>query len=181
MREGEAMPVVVYFSRAQENLVDGSMQNLVIGNTQCLAEKIACQLNCSTYALEPVVPYPKRYKETLIRAELEKGKQLLPEIKALPHDFSDESVIFLGFPTWWGSYPLVIDSFLKQLLLTEKQLYPFCTHEGSGFGESLIILKKRYPTACVKVGLPVRGSRVMKADEAVKNWLSHYYCEKERK
>ncbi|MTD39026.1 flavodoxin [Erwinia sp. CPCC 100877] len=175
------MPVVVYFSRAEENLIDGKILNLTCGNTKILAEKIACRLNCPAYPLEPVVSYPKNYEKTLVRAEMEKNRKLLPEIKPVPYDFTNEPVIFLGFPTWWGAYPLVIDRFLKQLPLAGKQLYPFCTHEGSGFGDSIAILKKQYSTASIKTGLPVRGSRVLKADEAVKNWLGHYYCTLERK
>lgn len=180
MKEGERVTAVIYFSRAGENLIEGVSQNIIRGNTEVLAKKIAKKLSIPTFAIEPTLPYPIAYSETVARVKKEKEQQSRPEIKPISLDFQEEKKIFLGFPNWWGTFPMPVASFLASGLLDGKVIYPFCTHEGSAFGSSLEDLAKSCPTAEVKTGLSVRGSRVSKSDAAIKNWLQQYYCEKNK-
>ncbi|WP_071131247.1 flavodoxin [Enterococcus timonensis] len=170
------MTAVLYFSRADENLINGKPEKLTKGNTQIVAEKIALKLGCQSYCIEPAVPYPNNYQDTVGRAKKEKNSQYYPELKEISLDLSQEKNIFLGFPNWWGTYPRVIASFLRDYSMDGKMIYPFCTHEGSAFGNSLADLKKTCPKSVIQTGLSVQGSRVAKSDEAVKNWLCQYYC-----
>lgn len=39
-------------------------------------------------------------------------------------------------------------------------------------GSSVEELKQLCPTAIIEAGLPIRGSRVDRADTAIKNWLT---------
>lgn len=70
---------------------------------------------------------------------------------------------------------MILASFLKDHRLEGKSIFPFCTHEGSGFGNSLEDFKKTCPEATVYPGLAVRGSRVAKADIAIRNWLNQHF------
>ena len=69
---------------------------------------------------------------------------------------------------------MIIASFLEDNDFSNKTIYPFCTHEGSAFGNSMTDLKKLCPNSIIKQGLPVRGSRVNKSDKAIDSWLNQY-------
>lgn len=167
-------PVVVFFSRAGENFINGKPQKISIGNTAVLAHKIAEHLNCQLIQLEEVELYPERYDGTVSRAELEKKESKRVAYHDLDIDRSEVDALFLGYPNWWGSYPRIIATFLEDFNTDGLDIYPFCTHEGSAFGSSLDELKKQCPKAKIHCGLPVRGSRVERSDIAIENWLLSY-------
>ena len=169
------MPAVIYLSRAEENLINGTYQMLSQGNTQIVAEKIATKVNGKLYGIEPIDSYPKQYLEAVEKAKLEKEEGILPCIKEIhPHIYT-ESTLFLGYPNWWGGYPQAMATFLATVSIAGKVIYPFCTHEGSSFGHSLEELRRTCPKAIIKPGLAVRGSRVFRSDQAIENWLKYYY------
>lgn len=169
------MAAIVYFSRAEENLINGTHQLLTKGNTQIVAEKIALKVNGQIYGVETINPYPSRYPEAVAKAKLEKEKSISPRIQAISSGILTESIIFLGYPNWWGCYPQAVESFLATTSTTKKIIYPFCTHEASSFGHSLDQLRQVCPEAMIKTGLAIRGSRVSKADQTIDNWLKYVY------
>lgn len=65
----------------------------------------------------------------------------------------------------------MVKKFLKEQLVAPRVIYPFCTSEGSGLGNSINELKAIFPDTEIKLGLAVQGSKVNKADQAVANWL----------
>ncbi|MBO0461107.1 flavodoxin [Enterococcus sp. DIV1298c] len=139
------MPIVVYFSHRGEHLINGKIQSIQVGNTETVAYKISRQLECPCVEIVPVTAYPQKYTD------------------------------FLGYPNWLGTLPKPIVSFLQETDLANKLIYPFCTHEGSGFGRSLLDLKILAPASTIKTGLPIRGSRVLRSDKAIENWLIQFY------
>ncbi|MBO1305224.1 flavodoxin [Enterococcus sp. 669A] len=165
------MKAVIYFSRKGENFVGGSIQELTVGNTEAAAKKIADELNCPAFEITPVIPYPNNYQETTKLAEAEHQQQLTVEYTVEDLDLSRYQTIFLGYPNWWGGLPQIVVSFLKANDWTGKTIHPFCTHEGSGMGSSVQELQKLCPQATIETGLPIRGSRVDRADKAINNWL----------
>lgn len=167
-------PVVVYFSRAGENFINGVSQKIPIGNTEVLAHKIIDQLNCPFIRLKEIENYPDSYDETVKQAELEKKGNTRVAYQKIELDRSKIDTLFLGYPNWWGSYPRIISTFLEDFDTDGLIIYPFCTHEGSAFGSSLNELKNQCPNADIRCGLPVRGSRVQRADVAIENWLLAY-------
>ncbi|KAF1302700.1 hypothetical protein IV487_07785 [Enterococcus saccharolyticus] len=168
------MTIVLYFSRANQNFVHGEIQTLTKGNTERLAEKISQMIDAPMLEIVPVIDYPYDYHETIKIVEEERNKGIEPEFQPVPIDFESVEHIFLGFPNWCGSMPKIVSHFLKQIDLSNKCIYPFCTHEGSAFGNSLVELKKICPNSNIQLGLPVRGSRVERADQAISNWISQY-------
>lgn len=168
------MSKIVYFSRKYENFVNGKITTLSIGNTKVLAEKIENNIHAELIEIIPIEEYPKKYEQLVQMAEKEKHQQLRPLFKKLEVNIDEDDTIFLGFPNWCGTFPMVVAHFLESHDLSNKTIYPFCTHEGSAFGSSMIELKKLSPNSTIMQGLPVRGSRVHKADKAIENWLIHY-------
>lgn len=166
--------IVLFFSRAGENYINGKKQMISIGNTAVLAEKISCELDIPTYPLAPTIPYSENYDEAVQKAGTEKDTLERVEYEKLSIDFDKVDTIFLGFPNWWGTYPRVVATFLADHDWENKVIYPFCTHEGSAFGSSIQDLRRTCPQAEIKTGLAVRGSKVSCADTAVRNWLLAY-------
>lgn len=84
--------------------------------------------------------------------------------------------VFIGFPNWWGTLPMVFFTFLEQYKLAGKTVIPFCTHEGSGFGRSLDDIRARCGDARILDGLALRGGGVDRvatdsAREDINRWL----------
>lgn len=165
---------VVYFSRKHENLMNGKTVELAEGNTQVIAKKIGNEVHCDVVELSPLEKYPKRYPEMVEVAEKERQNQDRPLFHKVPEEVENERILFLGFPNWCGGMPMIVANFLETYEMSDKIIYPFCTHEGSAFGNSLFELKKLCPQARIMTGLAVHGSKVHKADKAVKNWLIQY-------
>ncbi len=80
-------------------------------------------------------------------------------------------VIYLGYPNWWGTMPMVLFTFLESYDFKGKTIIPFCTHEGSALGTSIRDIKKLCPDANIKQGLAIRGGNVNSSDKAIEDWL----------
>lgn len=39
-------------------------------------------------------------------------------------------------PNWWSAFPMAVFTFLESYDFSGKTIIPFCTHEGSGLGNS---------------------------------------------
>ncbi|MFD0896617.1 flavodoxin [Loigolactobacillus binensis] len=102
----------------------------------------------------------------------EQSKQRVVAVKPLQTNLARTQQIMLGFPIWWGTLPQALRAFLALQDWRGKKVYPFCTHEGSGFGRSLDDLHQILPQSSLATGLAVRGSRAFKADRAIENWLN---------
>ncbi|WP_225358941.1 flavodoxin [Loigolactobacillus coryniformis] len=164
--------MVIYFSRAGQNKQHGAAQFINVGNTALVADKLATQLGCPAVALQAIPAYAAEdYAATLQRTKAELAQAAAVQLAPLTVDLTAQTQLLLGFPIWWRTLPQVVVTFLQQVDLAGKQLYPFCTHEGSGFGRSLDALQKLAPQAQLLPGLAVRGSNAYKADQALTNWL----------
>lgn len=167
------MRAVIYYSRSGENYVNGQLKQLSKGNTMVVAEKIADYLEAELIRLIPKKDYPDDYQEMVELAEQEKKEQKHPKYQAIIQDISNYDELFIGYPNWWGTFPQVIATFLKQQELSGKTIYPFCTHEGSAMGTSVSDMIRLCPNAKIETGLAVRGSKAAVSDKTIANWLNH--------
>jgi flavodoxin len=67
--------------------------------------------------------------------------------------------------------PMAVFTFLEAHDFDRKTILPFCTHEGSGLGQSERDIRKLCPGARVLRGLAIRGGSVQKAGKAIASWL----------
>jgi flavodoxin len=86
-------------------------------------------------------------------------------------------VVFVGYPNWWGTLPMVLFTFLERYRFDGKTLIPFCTHEGSGLGRSVDDIKALCPNSTVLEGLALRGGNsgyveTEPARRAIAEWLN---------
>lgn len=163
--------LVVYFSRAGENSVNGKIEIIEKGYTEILAQKIAKKTDSHIFKLEAVKPYPTNYEECVARAKNEISCEYLhPEFKV-----DDYDIIFIGFPNWWRSYPRIIATFLANNSWIGKTVIPFCTNEEGALGIGELELRTAVTGAVIKSGFAERGYNVNDCDEKLDRWLGKVF------
>jgi flavodoxin len=167
----EEKSLVAYYSRKGNNYVDGSIENLPIGNTEVVAAMIQEMIECDVFKIDTVNSYPEDYTETTNVAKNEQNNNARPELKSHIENMDFYDVILLGYPNWYGTMPMALFTFLEEYDFSQKKIIPFCTHEGSGLGRSENDIAKLCPEATVLKGLDITGSQVNESKNTVKNWL----------
>jgi len=163
--------LIVYYSRKGENYLNGNIVNLTVGNTEVVAKKIQSLTGSDLFEIDTVKPYPNDYTETTNVAKDEKRGNARPKLTATVENIDSCDIIYLGYPNWWGTFPMAVFTFLESYDFSGKTIIPFCTHEGSGIGSSERDIKKLCPDAKVLSGLAIRGGSVNSADNIIKSWL----------
>lgn len=163
--------LVIYFSRSGENYFGGELKNIEKGNTEVIAEYIQEETGADLFKVEPAVEYPADYMKCIDVAKNELAADARPEIKESLDDISDYDTIYIGFPNWWGTLPMVMFTQLEKLDFTGKTVKPFVTHEGSGFGASQKDLKKLCEGGEIRKGLSIPGANVYDAQQTVVSWI----------
>jgi flavodoxin len=145
------------------------------GNTRTMALQIQKQVGGDLFEITTAKPYPKNYDECVAFAKKEQENKARPslgaELKDKVKDISDYEVIFIGYPNWWGTMPMVLFTFLEKYDLKGKTIVPFCTHGGGRWGRSLDDLKKLCPKSNVREGLAVSGNSVRQSRNDITKWL----------
>ena len=116
------------------------------GTTKGVAEKIASVTGGDLYRIEPAVPYTAadlEYSNSSSRATSEqRTPSARPAISGSVEDMARYSVVFLGYPIWWGEAPKIMYTFLETYDFSGKTIVPFCTSGSSQIGNSAVNLKK---------------------------------------
>lgn len=163
--------LVAFFSRADENYVNGVIKKLNIGNTQVAAGIIEKLIETDLFQIEPIQPYAKEYNECIEQAQADQKRNARPELKNYPESIEAYDIIYLGFPNYWGTMPMPVFTFLEHFDFSGKIIRPFCTHEGSGMGNSVKDIQKLCPGAIVTEGLAIRGGSVERQAEEIEKWV----------
>ena len=163
--------IVVYYSRSGENYVNGAIQKLEKGNGEIIVDIINKNKNLTVFRIEPVQEYPQNYQECTKLPKQELQRQVRPKITNYVHRFEEYDHVILVYPNWWSTMPMCMWTFLESYDFKSKHIYPFCTHEGSGLGQSVADIKKLCPQSIIHDALAIRGSQVNNSDDAIKKWL----------
>lgn len=149
----------------------GKIVNLPIGNTEVVARKIQELTGSDLFKINTVKSYPDDYTETTNVAKEELRKNTRPELTETVDNMDSYDVIYIGYPNWWGSMPMAVYTFLESYDLSGKTIIPFCTHEGSGIGNSERDIKKLCPNVTVLTGIAIIGGNIGRADKDIADWL----------
>lgn len=156
--------LVVYFSRTGEEYNVG---NITKGNTEIVAEHIAQKVGADTFEIKPATPYPDEYEPCTEIAKRELESNTRPALAKNIDNLAQYDTIFLGYPIWWGDMPMVVYTFLESGDFGGKTIIPFCTHGGSGLGNTESTIAKTCPKAKVLDGLAIVGKRCQDEPAAV--------------
>ena len=122
--------LIAYFSRTGEQY---SVGNITKGNTAIVAEIIAEKTGGDLFEIKVVNDnYPNEYTPLIQFAKKEKQENARPEIIGEVSNIEDYDTVFIGYPNWWAEMPMPVYTFLEKYDLSSKNVYKFCTHEGSG-------------------------------------------------
>ena len=151
--------LVAYFSRTGEQYGVG---NITEGNTAIVAKMIAKKTNGDLFEIKVKNDnYPNTYNALVEYAKKEKQQKVRPELIGKVENFDSYDTVFIGYPNWWADMPMPVYTFLESYNFEGKNVYHFCTHEGSGG---------------VKEGLHMYGHTAQnekdKAQKLVSDWLN---------
>lgn len=142
------------------------------GNTRMVAREIQAFTHAAMAEILPVSPFPDNYNALVQLAEKQARENFRPEFRIDPQeDLNSFNVIFLGFPIWAYTMPMLIYSFLDKYKFPNKTIAPFCTHMGSGLADSQQKIRLLCPNATVLPGLAIRGTSASHCSVEVKEWL----------
>lgn len=165
-----AKTLVIYYSRAGQNYVNGGVKNLEKGNTEIVAEFIRDAVDADLFRVETVKTYADDYYACIEEAQQELRQKARPELKEMLDMVADYDNIVIAGPCWWGTYPMAIFTQLEALDFAGKNVFPVMTHEGSGLGSSAKDLKKLCKGATVGKGLAIHGADAAASEKTVVNW-----------
>ncbi|MGN0272209.1 MAG: flavodoxin, partial [Lachnospiraceae bacterium] len=123
------------------------------------------------FKIEQMQPYSKDYNECIAQAQADQKRDARPELKNYPETLEDYDTIYLGFPNYWGTMPMAVFTFLEHFDFSGKRIRPFCTHEGSGLGNSIKDIQRLCPDAKIEKGLAIHGGSVERSERDIERWI----------
>lgn len=163
--------LIAFYSRADENYVNGMIKTLEVGNTEVVAGIIKELTGADLFKIEQLKPYSKNYNECIAQAQDDQRQNARPKLKNYPKTLDGYDVIYLGFPNYWSTMPMAVFTFLEHFDFSEKKIKPFCTHEGSGMGNSVNDIIKLCPAADVEKGIAIQGGIAERSKKDIEKWI----------
>ena len=141
------------------------------GTTKKTSETLSKILESDLFEIEPKEKYTNEdldwnNKNSRSTIEME-NENTRPEIKEKIKNINEYDNIIIGFPIWWYQEPRIIDTFIEENDLNNKNIYVFATSGGSTIEKSLNHLKEKYSSLNF-----VSGKTLNQIDEEeIKNWI----------
>lgn len=130
------------------------------GVTRKAAEELAAVAKADIHEIKPAEPYTREdldWRNKKSRSSLEmQNEDSRPALDGAIPDLSEYDTVYIGFPIWWGVAPRVVNTFIENSDLKDKDLIVFATSGGSGLEYAVNNLRKHYP------GLNIRSGRLVK-------------------
>lgn len=141
------------------------------GNTKNVAEKIATAVNGDLFEIEPKEKYTDKdldWMDKQSRSSIEMNQNIKPEILNKVSNLNEYDTVLLGFPIWWYKEPTIIDKFLDENDMTNKNMFVFVTSGSSTIDSTYKSLKINYPNLNFINGKRFTGNESI---EECKSWI----------
>ena len=141
------------------------------GTTRNVAEKVATAIKADLFEIEPVEKYTTEdldWTNKQSRSSIEMNDNIKPEISTKVSDLEEYDTICLAFPIWWYKEPTIIDKFLEENEMTNKNIYVFVTSGSSSIDSTYKSLKNNFPKLNFVSGKRFTGNE---SDEEYINWI----------
>lgn len=113
--------LIAFYSRADDNYVNGLIKTLEVGNTEVAAGIIKELTGADLFKLEQLKPYARDYNECIAQAQADQRQNARPDLKSFPETLDEYDVIYLGYPNYWSTMPMAVFTFLEHFDFSEKQ------------------------------------------------------------
>ncbi|WP_181012913.1 flavodoxin [Citrobacter amalonaticus] len=153
----QSRTLIIYFSQPEEmkpDAVDGFSGASVLqkntpetGSTQYIAQLLQQQTQGDLFRIETTTPYPRQHDALLRAAEKEQQTKARPSLTTPLPDLNHYDTIYVGYPIWWYTMPMVIYTLFEQNDFAGKTVIPFTTHGGSRLADSLREIARMQPQA----------------------------------
>ena len=130
------------------------------GVTAEKAKLLAAAANADLYEIKPAVPYTAadlKWTNPLARCNRERLKGEKPALSDRNADAESYDVLFVCFPIWYYTAPLIINAFLESCDLKGKTVVLFATSGGSDMKRVVKTLTPSAPEAKLVQGLMLNG------------------------
>ena len=130
------------------------------GVTAEKAKLLATAADADLYEIRPAVPYTAadiKWTNPLARCNKEWLKREKPALADADAPVAEHDVIFLAFPIWYYTAPLIVKSFLEQYDFAGKTVVLFATSGGSDMKNCIKTLQPSAPDAKLVQGLMLNG------------------------
>ena len=110
------------------------------GTTKGIAGKIAGITGADLYEIRAEIPYTEEdrtWTDSNSRCSVEQNDPAVrPAIGSEKINLDGYSIIYIGYPIWFGQEPRIMDSFVESYDFDGITVIPFCTSGSSGIGQS---------------------------------------------
>lgn len=142
------------------------------GTTKAAAETVARVTNADLYEIVPSQIYTAddlNYNDNNSRTTIEQNDgSSRPGISGEISGWSDYSVVYVGYPIWWGDAPHIMFTFAESYDFSGKTCIPFCTSGGSGIGSSGRNIASNAGSGNWLDGTRLRSS----GEEEIREWIA---------
>ena len=171
--------LIAYFAVAENSEVDAvsSASVRVVGgeakgHIRVLADGIQNNVGGEMFSILTSTEYQADIRELIDYADKEQKENARPELTSHIEKLDDYDVVFIGYPNWWYDLPMVMYSFFEEYDFSGKTIVPFCTHNGSGFSDTINTIRELEPNATVLDGFTTNGDNVEDVSDDVAKWIS---------
>ena len=134
---------------------------------------IADSLSADIYEIVPEQPYTDAdldYHDDNSRSSIEMNDSTVrPAISGSVENMEHYSIVFIGYPIWWGDAPRILSTFMDSYDFSGKTIVPFCTSGGSGVGSSASNLEALTEGATWLSGTRLNGGS---SHETIVDWVN---------
>ena len=170
--------LVVYFSAADNDGIDAVSAATVVahegkeyGAAQLAAKFVGDYTGADVSAIVTEQSYPAEYNAMAEMAKVQRDDGEHPALTSRIESLADYDMVFLVYPVWWYTVPMPIYSLLDEYDFSGKTIIPIITHEGSGDGGTLSVLRAEEPNATVLDAFTSRFGAVPTQKAYIESWL----------
>ena len=175
--------LVLYFSRVGNtafpedvDAVSYATLNLdsegrLIGTAQMAADWIAEATGGDVFPIQTAYTYPESFEDTITVVVGQEEDNIQPQIAAYPEDLSGYDTVWLVLPIWAYTICKPARTFLENIDLSEKTVYVFTTHCGSGMADAVQRVQEFQPNADVRRGLAISSDNPMSSQDEVLQYI----------
>ena len=130
------------------------------GITAEKAKQLAAAANAEVYEIRPAKPYTPadiKWTNPLARCNREWLRKQKPALADTDAPVAQYDVIFLAFPIWYYTAPLIVNSFVESYDLAGKTIVYFATSGGSVMNKVEKSLAPSAPGAVLREGKMLNG------------------------
>lgn len=142
-----------------------------IGTTEYIADFIVNKTGGDKYLIQVEDQYSTSFEEVRQRNHNEQDDTTYPKLVSNDLNIDDYDIIFLGYPVWATTIPMVIASFINEYDLSGKTVIPFCSHDGYGSGNSYNEIKELAMNIDLLDGIAIKSTDILTSNEQLSRWI----------